>query len=97
MRRCSLPLVGWTMLSAGGYTISLIGSVHLHPPVGFDSALFALMRRPYTLLALIHFLTILMQFGAGPFHAWVRRWRIPEHSALALGGANSAESRRQSA
>jgi hypothetical protein len=25
----ALPLVGWTMLLAGGYTISLVGSVHL--------------------------------------------------------------------
>jgi cytochrome b561 len=69
----ALPLIGWTMLSAGGHTISLVGSVHLPRPVGFDPALFALMRQPYTLLALIHFLTILMYFGAGPFHAWVRR------------------------
>ena len=64
------PLVGWTMLSAGGYTISLVGSIHLPR---LDPALFELMRRPYTLLALIRFLTILMLFGAGPFHAWARR------------------------
>jgi cytochrome b561 len=69
----ALPLIGWRMLSAGGYTISLVGSVHLPPPVGFDLALCALIRRPYTLLALIHFLTILMHFGASPFHACVRR------------------------
>jgi cytochrome b561 len=25
----ALPLVGWTMLSAGGYTISLVSSVHV--------------------------------------------------------------------
>jgi cytochrome b561 len=45
----ALPLIGWTMLSADGYTISVVGSV---PPVGFDPAPFALLRRPYTLLAL---------------------------------------------
>jgi cytochrome b561 len=69
----ALPLVGWKMLSAGGYTISLVGSVHLHPPVCFDLALLALMRRPYTLLVLIHFLTILRHFGASRFHPCVRR------------------------
>jgi cytochrome b561 len=37
----ALPLIGWTMLSAGGHTISLVGSVHLPRPVGFDPALFA--------------------------------------------------------
>ncbi len=74
MRRCSrCRWLAGRCCRAGGYTISLAGSVRLHPPVGFDSALFALMRRPYTLLALIHFLTILMHFGASPFHAWTRR------------------------
>jgi hypothetical protein len=62
--------------------ISLISGVHPHPP-GVDPALVALMRQPYTLLALIHFLTNLMHFDASPSHAWVRRagvfWsRVPE-------------------
>jgi hypothetical protein len=51
----------------------MVGSVHPPRPVGFDPARFALMRRPYTFLALIHFLTILVYFGAGPFHARVGR------------------------
>jgi cytochrome b561 len=69
----ALPLVGWTMLSAGGYPIALFGSVHLPPLVAVDPALFALLRRAHTLLALVLFLTVLMHFGAALFHAWLRR------------------------
>src|SRR5258705_13813884 len=69
----ALPLVGWTMLSAGGYPIALFGSVHLPPLVAVDPALFALLRRAHTLLALVLFLTILMHFGAALLHAWIRR------------------------
>jgi hypothetical protein len=36
----------------GRISISLVGSVHLSPPVGVDPALFALLRRPRTLLGL---------------------------------------------
>jgi hypothetical protein len=79
----ALPLIGWTMLSAGGYTISLVGSVHLHPPVGFDSALFALMRRPYTLLCPYPLPNHPDAFRRRPVPCLGQaRWRIPEHGAL---------------
>jgi catalase len=69
----ALPLVGWTMLSAGGYPIALFGSIHL-PPLGpVDPTLFSLLRRAHTLLALLLFLTILAHLGAALFHAWIRR------------------------
>jgi len=69
----ALPLVGWTMLSAGGYPIALFGAIHL-PPLGrVDPTLFALLRRAHTVLALLLFLTILMHLCAGLFHAWIRR------------------------
>jgi Prokaryotic cytochrome b561/Catalase len=45
----------------------------LVPPVAVNPALFALLRRAHTLLALVLFLTILMHFGAALFHAWLRR------------------------
>jgi len=69
----ALPLVGWTMLSAGGYPIALFGAVHL-PPLGpVDPMLFAFLRRAHTLLALLLFLTILAHLCAALFHAWIRR------------------------
>jgi hypothetical protein len=45
----------------------------LVPLVAVNPALFALLRRAHTLLALVLFLTILMHFGAALFHAWLRR------------------------
>lgn len=69
----ALPLVGWTMLSAGGYPITLFSSFHL-PPLGpVDPTLFAFLRRAHTLLAFLLFLTILAHLGAALFHAWIRR------------------------
>jgi cytochrome b561 len=69
----ALPLVGWTMLSAGGYPIALFGTFHL-PPLGpVDPMLFAILRRAHTLLALLLFVTILAHLGAALFHAWIRR------------------------
>ena len=51
-----------------------IGQPELLPPlVAVDPALFALLRRAHTLLALVLFLTILMHFGAALLHAWIRR------------------------
>jgi len=68
----ALPLVGWTMLSAGGYPIVLFGAIHLPPLTTVDPALFAFLRRSHTLLAFVLFFTILMHAGAALFHAWVR-------------------------
>jgi cytochrome b561 len=69
----ALPLVGWAMLSAGGYPIALFGTFHLPPIAPIDPALFALLRRAHTLLAFLLFLTILVHLGAALFHAWIRR------------------------
>jgi len=69
----ALPLVGWTMLSAGGYPIALFGTFHL-PPLGpVDPMLFSVLRRAHTLLAFLLFATILAHLGAALFHAWIRR------------------------
>ena len=69
----ALPLVGWAMLSAGGYPVALFGAFHLPPMTAIDPALYALLRRTHTLLAYALFLTILMHLGAALFHAWIRR------------------------
>jgi cytochrome b561 len=69
----ALPLVGWTMLSAGGYPVTLFGAFQLPPLVGIDPWLFALMRRAHALLAFLLFATFLVHLGAALFHAWIRR------------------------
>ena len=67
------PLVGWAMLSAGGYPVVLFGGLHLPALAPIDPLLFALLRRAHTLLGLLLFATILMHVGAALWHAWIRR------------------------
>ena len=63
----AMPLIGWAMLSAGGYP------VHLPPIVPHTPALYAALRNAHSLLAYVLFATVLMHVGAALFHLWVRR------------------------
>jgi cytochrome b561 len=67
----ALPLVGWGMLSAGGYPIQLVGSLHLPPILPHDRALFAVLRPAHTVLAYLLFATFLAHLGAALTHALV--------------------------
>jgi cytochrome b561 len=67
------PLVGWAMLSAGGYPVTLFGWIQLPPLGAIDPPRFSHLRQAHTLLALLLFLTILAHLGAALFHTWIRR------------------------
>ena len=67
------PLVGWGMLSAARYPITMFGSIHLFPILPHSVMLYALLRRAHTVLAYLLFLTFLAHFGAVLFHTWVVR------------------------
>ena len=69
----AMPLIGWAMLSAGGYPIVLWGGVHLPAIVPHTPSLYALLRGAHSLLAYLLFATVLVHVGAALFHAWVRR------------------------
>jgi cytochrome b561 len=69
----ALPLVGWSMLSAGGYPIVVFGAIHLPPLLPHNAPLFALLRSTHTLLALLLFAVFLAHLGAALFHALIRR------------------------
>jgi cytochrome b561 len=69
----ALPLVGWAMLSAGGYPVQLFGALQLPPITPIDGPLFAFLRQTHTVLAMALFAIILAHLGAALFHAWVRR------------------------
>ena len=69
----AMPLIGWAMLSAGGYPIVLGGGLHLPPIVPHTPALYAALRNAHSLLAYVLFATVLMHVGAALFHLWVRR------------------------
>lgn len=67
------PLVGWAMLSAGGYPVSLFGTLVLPPISPVDGPLFALLRQAHALLAFALFALILLHLAAALFHALIRR------------------------
>lgn len=69
----ALPLIGWSMLSAGGYPVVLFGTFHLPPIAPVQPMLFAILRQAHTLLAFLLFALILGHLGAALFHAWIRR------------------------
>ncbi len=69
----ALPLVGWSMLSAGAYPIVVFGSIHLPPILPHDVALFAVLRTTHSLLAFLLFAVFLGHLGAALFHKLIRR------------------------
>jgi cytochrome b561 len=68
-----MPLVGWSMLSAGGYPIVLYGPIHLPPIMPHHDTLHAILWTAHMWLAYLFFLTILLHISAALFHALVRR------------------------
>ncbi len=69
----AMPLIGWAMLSAGGYPIVLYGPIHLPAIAPHDDGLHALLRTAHTWLAFLLFATILLHVAAALFHGLVRR------------------------
>jgi cytochrome b561 len=66
------PLVGWGMLSAGGYPIVLYGSLHLPAILPHNDQSYAILRATHTVLAYMFFATILLHVAAALFHALIR-------------------------
>ena len=69
----AMPLIGWAMLSAGGYPVTLFGAWHLPAIVPQNVDLFALLRALHTWLAFALFATILAHIAAALFHGLIRR------------------------
>jgi cytochrome b561 len=69
----AMPLIGWGMLSAGGYPVTMFGAVHLPPILPQDVRLFALLRALHTWLAFSFFATVLLHLAAALMHGLIRR------------------------
>lgn len=69
----AMPLIGWAMLSAGGYPITMFGGASLPAILPHSPAIYGGLRPLHGALAYLLFLTILGHLGAALFHAWVRR------------------------
>lgn len=69
----AMPLIGWAMLSAGGYPIVVWDGFYLPAIAPHNAALYGFLRPLHGVLAYLLFFTILGHLGAALFHAWVRR------------------------
>ncbi|HKT29169.1 cytochrome b [Dyella sp.] len=69
----AMPLVGWAMLSAGGYPVMLSPSLRLPPIFPANAAAFAVLRYAHAWLAALLFLTFLAHLGAALYHGLIRR------------------------
>ena len=68
-----LPLIGWAMLSAGGYPVMLTASLRL-PAVSPAGATAVDWRRHlHAVLAFLLFVTSLVHIAAALYHGWIRR------------------------
>jgi cytochrome b561 len=68
-----MPLLGWAMLSAGGYPVVLFPGVHLPSIVSQSDRLHTLFWNTHQLLAFAFFALILLHLAAALFHALIRR------------------------
>ncbi len=80
----AMPLIGWAMLSAAGYPITLYGPLHLPPIAPHNVELFAALRALHTWLAFALFATVLLHLAAALFHGSIRRDGV--FSSMARGG-----------
>ena len=68
-----LPLIGWAMLSAGGYPVMLTASLRLPAVIPAGATAFAWLRHLHAVLAFLLFVTILVHIAAALYHGWIRR------------------------
>jgi cytochrome b561 len=83
----AMPLIGWAMLSAAGYPVTMFGAIHLPPIVPHDIKLYASLRALHTYLALALFLTVLAHLAAALFHGLIRRDGVFSSMARGAGRA----------
>ena len=69
----AMPLLGWAMLSAGGFPVQMSTALQLPSIAPRDPLLYAWLRSAHGWLAYALFATVLAHLAAALFHAWVRR------------------------
>lgn len=67
------PLIGWAMLSAAGFPVTLGAGIVLPPLLPVSNDAYALLRPLHTLVALLLFVTVMGHLAAALLHALIRR------------------------
>lgn len=81
----AMPMLGWSMLSAGGYPIRMLGTVQLPPILPHDPALYTWLRTAHGWLGHALFALVMVHLAAALYHAWVRRDGV--FASMAQSGA----------
>ena len=69
----AMPLIGWAMLSAGGYRVALSRSLSLPAILPHDLMVYWLLRQAHTVIGVAFFLLILLHLAAALMHGLIRR------------------------
>ncbi|NIJ34043.1 cytochrome b [Sphingomonas oligoaromativorans] len=77
----AMPLIGWSMQSAGGYPVRLTTWLVLPPIVPRDILLYGFLRSAHTVVAYCFFALILVHLAAALVHALIRRDGVFESMA----------------
>lgn len=86
----AMPLIGWAMLSAGGYPVMLTPSLRLPAILPENALVFAWLRTTHGALAYLLFLTFLAHMGAALYHGLIRRDGVLR--SMVRGSSSSAPS-----
>jgi cytochrome b561 len=78
-----MPLIGWAMLSAGGYPVVLYGGIRLPSIAPHSDNLHTLLWNAHFYLAFAFFALVLMHLAAALFHGLVRRDGVLESMTTA--------------
>ena len=76
------PLVGWAMLSAARFPITLVGPLHLPGIAPHDIDVYAVLRQAHSVFAFLLFLTFTAHVCAVLFHTLVLRDGLLDRMAL---------------
>ncbi|MDF0487871.1 cytochrome b [Sphingomonas sp. H39-1-10] len=69
----AMPLIGWAMLSAGGYPVHVTKAIILPPILPHDLPVYAFLREAHTIIALLFFALIVAHLSAALMHGLIRR------------------------
>ena len=76
------PLIGWAMLSAARFPITLVGPLHLPGIAPHDIDVYAVLRQAHSVVAFLLFATFTAHVCAVLFHTLVLRDRLLDRMAL---------------
>jgi cytochrome b561 len=76
------PVIGWAMLSAARFPITLVGPVHLPGIAPHNIDVYGVLREAHTVFAFLLFLTFTAHVCAVLFHTLVLRDRLLDRMAL---------------